>query len=51
MSSTEYTTTEYTVRKQVLKLKIQGDNSVFDPTSQATILQQVSYAKLLFFML
>ncbi|XP_058240141.1 E-selectin-like isoform X2 [Hemibagrus wyckioides] len=32
--------TPYTVRKQVLKLKIQGDNSVFDATSQAVILQQ-----------
>ncbi|XP_058240223.1 C-type mannose receptor 2-like isoform X2 [Hemibagrus wyckioides] len=30
----------YTVRKQVLKLKIRGDDSVFDPTSQAAILQQ-----------
>ncbi|XP_047671676.1 macrophage mannose receptor 1-like [Tachysurus fulvidraco] len=31
----------YTVRQQVLKLKIQGDNSVFGPASQAAILQQV----------
>ncbi|KAK2865815.1 hypothetical protein Q7C36_001871 [Tachysurus vachellii] len=31
----------YTVRQQVLKLKIKGDNSVFGPPSQAAILQQV----------
>ncbi|GAA6086683.1 uncharacterized protein LOC113649968 [Tachysurus ichikawai] len=30
-----------TVRQQVLKLKIKGDNSVFGPASQAAILQQV----------
>ncbi|XP_058240195.1 macrophage mannose receptor 1-like isoform X2 [Hemibagrus wyckioides] len=31
----------YTVRQQVMKLKFQGDDSVFDPASQAAILQQI----------
>ncbi|KAK3507011.1 hypothetical protein QTP70_000328 [Hemibagrus guttatus] len=32
--------TPYTVRQQVMKLQFRGDDSVFDPASQAAILQQ-----------
>ncbi|KAK3523482.1 hypothetical protein QTP86_033977 [Hemibagrus guttatus] len=33
--------TPYTVRQQVMKLQFRGDDSVFDPASQAAILQQI----------
>lgn len=35
--------TEYKVKYQVVKLQIQGDESVFDPVVQSAVLQQVSH--------
>lgn len=40
--------TEYKVIYKVMKLQIQGDESVFDPAVQSAILQQVTHYILLF---